>query len=280
MKKIISLLFVLCSIFLIASCNQSTQQVKIIDIKLTEEEYAFAVQKGNTELQNSFNEFLNTIKENGKFDEIVAKYFEGVGTKIGTPINNNAENNEQNFVVVTNCPFAPFEYIGDDGLAYGIDIEIAYEYAKANGLNLIIKNIDFDALLNNVNSGYSDIAMAGMTITEDRMLVCDFTTPYYGASQKIIVSADNTDFDECVTAADVEAVLKGLEGKKIGYQNGTTGNWYVAGDEDWGFEGFSNIDCVGYKTAQLAVQDVINGTIYAVVVDEAPAAAMVEAING
>ena len=280
MKKIINILILMCSLFLITSCNSNNIGVKIIDIKLTEEEYAFAVEKGNVELKNSFNEFLESIKINGTFDEIIAKYFEDEGTKIGVPIINNAENTEENFVVVTNCPFAPFEYIGDDGLAYGIDIEIAYEYAKAQGLNLIIKNIDFDALLNNVNAGYSDIAMAGMTITDDRLLVSDFTTPYYSASQKLIVSSDNSAFDHCQTVTDVEEVLRSLNGEKIGYQNGTTGNWYVIGDPDWGFTGFDNIESVGYKTAQLGVQDIINGTIYGVIVDEAPANVMVNQVKG
>ena len=280
MKKFIACLFLVCSLFLITSCKKDEVKVKIIDIQLTEEEYAFAVEKGNEELKNSFNTFLSTIKADGTFDEIISKYFEDEGEKIGVPINNNVENTIDNFVVVTNCPFAPFEYIGDDGLAYGIDIEIAYLYAKENNLNLVIKNIDFDALISNVNSGYSDIAMAGMTITEERLLVCDFTMPYYAASQKLVVASDNTDFDHCKTKEDVEAVLKSLSGKKIGYQNGTTGNWYVVGDEDWGFAGYANLNKVGYKTAQLGIQDIMNGTIYAVVVDEAPANIMVNQLKG
>ena len=280
MKKIINILILICCLFLITSCDNNDIGVKIIDIKLTEEEYAFAVEKGNIELKNSFNTFLSTIKSDGTLDEIVAKYFDDEGEKIGVAINNNAENTDDNFVVVTNCPFAPFEYIGDDGLAYGIDIEIAYQYAKANNLNLVVKNIDFDALLSNVNSGYSDIAMAGMTITEDRLLVSDFTIPYYSASQKLVVASDNTDFDYCKTVSDVEEVLKSLDGEKIGYQNGTTGNWYVLGDEELEFEGFNNISAVGYKTAQLGIQDIMNGTIYGVIVDEAPAEVMVKQLKG
>lgn len=282
MKKLLSLLFIACACFCLASCdNTSEDVVKVIDVKLTEEEYAFAVKKGNTTLQQDFNGFLTEIKNNGTFDAIVAKYFEGIGTKQGYAITTGSvANTDENFVVATNCPFEPFEYVGSDGLAYGIDIEIAYEYAKAKNLNLVIKNIDFDAILNDVDAGYSDIGMAGMTITETRLEVCDFTNTYYGASQKLIVAADNTAFDECKTASDVEAVLATLNGEKVGYQIGTTGNWYVVGDEDWGFPGFSNLTHTGYKTAQLAIQDIANGLLYAVVVDEAPAEAMVKAING
>ena len=282
MKKLFVCFVCVLAAVCIASCDNTETKdvVKVIDIKLTEEEYAFAVKKGNTALVEDFNAFLVEITENGKFDEIVAKYFENKGTKVGVEISiDSVANTDENFVVATNCPFEPFEYIGDDGKAYGIDLEIAALYAEAKGLELVVKNIAFDAILNDINAGYSDMGMAGMTVNEDRLVSNDFTTAYYQASQKIIVAADNTDFDECKTAEDVENVLKALTGKKIGYQTGTTGNWYVAGDADWGFDGFANIEAKGYSTAQLAIQDLVNGQIYAVVVDEAPGAAMVEAFN-
>lgn len=282
MKKIFGLLFIMLFSLCIIGCDEEDKDlVKVIDIELTEEEYAYAIKKANSTLKDDFNSFLNEIKTNGKFDEIVAKYFEGKGTKQGVVVSTGGvTNNDENFVVATNCPFEPFEYLGSDGLAYGIDIEIAYEYAKAKNLELVIKNISFDTILNEIEAGNADIGMAGMTIREDRLEVCDFTDTYYKASQKIVVAYDNTDFDNCKTAADVEAVLSKLENKKIGYQNGTTGNWYVIGDEGWGFAGFANIKATGYSTAQLAIQDIINGSLYAVVIDDSPAAAMVRAVNG
>jgi polar amino acid transport system substrate-binding protein len=281
MKKLLVCFVCALALLCVVSCNDTQEDVvKLIDIKLTDEEYAFAVKKGNTELLNDFNDFLAEIEENGKFAEIVAKYFENKGTKKGVEIAiDSVANTDENFVVATNCPFEPFEYIGDDGKAYGIDLEIAALYAESKGLKLVVKNIAFDAILNDVNAGYSDMGMAGMTVNEDRLVSNDFTTAYYQASQKIIVAADNTDFDNCKTAEDVENVIKALSGKKIGYQTGTTGNWYVAGDADWGFDGFANVEAKGYSTAQLAIQDLVNGQIYAVVVDEAPGAAMVKAFN-
>lgn len=281
MKKLLVCFVCALALLCVVSCNNTQEDVvKLIDIKLTDEEYAFAVKKGNTELLEDFNAFLAEIEENGKFAEIVAKYFENKGTKNGVEIAiDSVANTDENFVVATNCPFEPFEYIGDDGKAYGIDLEIAALYAESKGLELVVKNIAFDAILNDVNAGYSDMGMAGMTVNEDRLVSNDFTTAYYQASQKIIVAADNTDFDNCKTAEDVENVIKTLSGKKIGYQTGTTGNWYVAGDADWGFDGFANVEAKGYSTAQLAIQDLINGQIYAVVVDEAPGAAMVKAFN-
>jgi ABC-type amino acid transport substrate-binding protein len=94
-----------------------------------------------------------------------------------------------------------------------------------------------------------------------------------------IVFFTKTDLSGCTTLEEVEAVLAGLSGKKVGYQIGTTGGMYVNGDEDWGYAGFANLEGKGYATAQDAVTDLINGNLYAVVVDEAPANALVKAAN-
>jgi polar amino acid transport system substrate-binding protein len=289
MKKIISLVLTLAMMLALAatitSCDifnkNSDPVVKVIDVKLTDEEYAFVCKKGNTELVNSFNAFLAEIKSNGTFDTLVNKYFKGEGEKVGYDVDTaNTTNTAENLIVVTNCPFEPFEYIGDDGKIYGLDIEIAAAYAQSKNLTLVIKNIGFDEIFTQVEAGYADIGMAGITVSEDRAAIYDFTNTYYQASQKIIVAADNTAFDACTTAEEVEAVLASLQGQKIGYQTGTTGGMYINGDEDWGYTGFANIEGKGYATAQDALQDLINGNIYGVVVDEAPGAALANAVNG
>lgn len=288
MKKIISLILAIALLgamtLSLASCDlfggESEPVAKIVDVKLTDEEYAFVCKKGNTELVSSFNSFLDGIKNDGTFQTLVNKYFKGEGEKVGYDVTTgDVSNSADNLIVVTNCPFEPFEYIGDDGKIYGLDIEIAAAYAKANNLTLVIKNIGFDDIFTQVEAGYADIGMAGITVSEDRAAIYDFTNTYYAASQKLIVAADNTDFDNCKTVEEVEAILAALSGKKIGYQTGTTGGMYINGDEDWGYAGFSNIEGKGYATAQDALQDLINGNIYAVVVDEAPGAALVKAVN-
>ena len=290
MKKIIATIlatvatlstFGFSSCFLMNPDNGPKEDVvKTIDVKLTDEEYAFVTKKTNTALVESFNAFLAEIESNGTFDAYVAKYFEGTGEKVGYDVTTtDVTNTDSNLVVVTNCPFEPFEYLGDDGKIYGLDIEIAAAYASANNLELVIKNIGFDDIFSQVDAGYADIGMAGITVSADREALYGFTTKYYQASQKLIVAADNTDFDNCKTAADVEAVLSSLTGKKFGYQIGTTGGMYVVGDADWGYDGFANLEGKGYQTAQDAVVDLINGNIYAVVVDEAPANALVKAAN-
>jgi polar amino acid transport system substrate-binding protein len=113
MKKLLCFLAVVM-LCLLASCGGNSSKVKIIDINLTNEEYAYVVKKGNTKLVEDFNEFLDEIKSNGKFNEIVAKYFEGIGTKNGIDYVTSLEtkNDENTFVVATNCPFEPFEYVG------------------------------------------------------------------------------------------------------------------------------------------------------------------------
>ena len=254
--------------------------VKTVEISLTEEEYAFVTKKSNTALVSDFDTFLTGMKKDGSFDAIVAKYFEGTGEKVGYKVTTtDVVNSDSNLIVVTNCPFEPFEYIGDDGKIYGLDIEIAAAYAEAKNLDLVIKNIGFDDIFTQVDAGYADIGMAGITASEDRKALYGFTQPYYQASQKLIVAADNTDFDAFTTKEEVEAFLATLENKTIGFQIGTTGGMYVVGDADWGYDGFANIKGKGYPTAQDAVIDLINGNLYAVVVDEAPANALVKAAN-
>ncbi len=288
MKKLLSLLLafaLLCGAMLaFTACGDDDEtetelKVKTIDVKLTDENYAFVCDIDNTALVESFNAFLAEIKDNGTFQTLVAKYFEGEGTKVGYTVNNEAIPGAGKLVVATNCPFEPFEYIGDDGKIYGLDIEIAAAYAAKHSLTLEVKNIGFDDIFTQVDTGYADIGMAGITVSQDRALSYAFTDTYYAASQKLIVAADCTAFDECETAEDVEAVLSSLTGKTFGYQNGTTGGMYINGDADWGYDGFANLIPKGYATAQDAVQDLINGNVYGVVVDEAPANAIVKAFN-
>ena len=197
-----------------------------------------------------------------------------------TACKSTPEDDKQTFTVATNCPFGMYEYLGDDGKIYGIDIEIAGLFAEEYNYNLVIKNIDFDAIFTQVQQGYADAGMAGITVSEERKATFDFTNTYCKASQKLIVLESNTDFDEATDATSVEAILKELTGKNIGYQTGTTGGMYVNGDEAFGYEGFANITGQGYDTAVTAVNDMKNGNVYAVIVDEGPAQAIVNATEG
>ncbi len=279
MKKLLAIALAALMLFALAACGGTTENqdvVKVIDINLTEEEYAFGVDKAQPELLEKTNAFIEKIMKDGTFDEICNKYFgDGEPTAVTSA---ELDETKDQLVVATNAAFEPFEYTQGDKY-YGIDMEIAALLAQELGKELVISNMDFDAVCLSVGQHKCDIAMAGLTVKEDRKEHVDFTSTYYQASQKLIVKADDTAFDACTDAASVEAILKGFDNTtKIGVQNGTTGNFYVKGDADWGFDGFA-VECVGYKNGALAVQDLVNGNINYVVIDAAPAACIVESIN-
>ncbi len=288
MKKLIKILAIVMVVVLSATmlyaCNKDdsetpandTPAVKVINIDLTEEEYAFGVDKTQPELLAAVNAFIAEIKADGTFDEICNKYF-GDGTP--TAVKSAAlDPNKDQLVVATNAAFEPFEYtIGED--YYGIDMEIAALLAEKLGKELVISNMDFDSVCLSVGQQKCDIAMAGLTIKPDREEYVNFSDSYYSASQKLIVKGDDTTFDACTDAASVEAILNTYDAStKIGVQNGTTGQFYVEGDESWGFTGFA-ATCVGYKNGSLAVQDLINGGVNYVIIDSAPADCITESIN-
>ncbi len=256
--------------------NGADKKVKLIEIALTEEEYAFGVAKDQADLSGEVDAFIKQIKSDGSFDEIYNKYFgDGTPESVASAV---ADDSKDQLVVATNASFEPFEYmVGDQYL--GIDMELAALLADHLNKELVISNMDFDAVCLSVGQGKADIAMAGLTINESRKEFVAFSTPYYNASQKIVALTDDTAFDDCKTAEEVEAVLAKLsKDVKIGVQTGTTGQFYLEGDEDWGFDGF-DVDCVGYNSGSLAVQDMLNGNIQYVIIDEAPALFIVDSIN-
>ena len=249
---------------------------KVIDIDLTSEEYAFGVDKNQPELLDQVNGFIAKIQEDGTFDEICDKYFGG-----GEPEaveSAELDSSKDQLVVATNAAFEPFEYTKGDQY-YGIDMEIAALLAEELGQELVIQNMDFDAVCLSVGQQKCDIAMAGLTINEEREEYVTFSDPYYQASQRLVVRSDDSAFDDCEDADAVAAKLGELESSdKIGVQQGTTGQYYVEGDEEWGFDGLP-AECVPYKSGSLAVQDLLNGNIQYVIIDAAPAAAITEANN-
>lgn len=281
MKKAVKVISVLMAIVLIvasfAACGgTSKEKAKVIDIKITDESYAFGVDKNQPELLSQVNSFIKEIKDNGELDKIFNKYFgDGEPTGIESAVEDSSKDQ---LVVATNAAFEPFEYMKGNKY-YGIDMEIAAALAKKLGKELVIKNMDFDAVCLSVGQHKCDIAMAGLTVNTDREAYVSFSEAYYQASQKVVVKGDDTTFDNCKTKEDVEKILNGLDKNvKIGGQQGTTGQSYVEGNESFGFAGL-NATFVPYKSASLAINDLINGNINYVIIDEAPANAIVKSIN-
>ena len=254
----------------------SKKTAKVIEIDLTDEQYAFGVDKEQPELLTQVNDFIKSMNEDGTFEEICNHYF-GDGEPVAVE-SATLDANKDQLVVATNAAFEPFEYTKGDSY-YGIDMEIAKLLADELGKELVIENMDFDAVCLSVSQQKCDIAMAGLTINEEREGYVTFTDSYYSASQRLIVPSNVTTFDDCKTADDVAAKLAETKSSdQIGVQQGTTGQYYVEGSEDWDFPGLP-AKCVTYKSGSLAVQDMLNGNIQYVIIDAAPAAAITDAIN-
>ncbi|MFR1271016.1 MAG: transporter substrate-binding domain-containing protein [Eubacterium sp.] len=254
----------------------SAAKVKVVDIELSSEEYAFGVDKKQPELKEKCNELLKEMKSSGELEEI-SNHFFGDGEPVAVT-SAKQDNSKDQLVIATNAEFAPFEYKEGDKF-YGIDMEIAKLLADKLGKELVIVDMAFDAVLLSVQQQKADIGMAGLTVTEERAKQVDFSDPYYNAAQKIICKADDKTFDNCKTKEDVDKILQGFDKSVlIGGQNGTTGQYYVEGSNDFGFTKL-NATWKGYANGSLAVQDLINGGINYVIIDAAPATAITNAIN-
>ena len=279
MKKIIAIILTVITIttcvVMLTACTKG-EPVKVKDIELTAESYAFVVKKGDTATKNVANELLAELKASGELDKIINSFFDGSATFTYK----NPSSKDGCLVVATNAYFPPFEYYKGNKLT-GVDMKIASLLAEKMGKTLYILDEDFDAIFTSVNSGEAQIGMAGITVTEARLESYDFTDEYYESAQVLIVKESDTTFDACTTAADVEAILAKQDKKYIvGTQNGTTGYMYTAGDEDFGYDGFKNLTVNGYKTGALATKDLSNGKINAVIIDKQPALMIAKSING
>ena len=162
----------------------------------------------------------------------------------------------------TNAAFPPYEMTADDGSFEGIDIEVAGAIADKLGLELQVDDMDFDAALLAAQTGKSDMVMAGVTVTEDRQTVMDFSNTYANGIQVVIVPEDSA-----------IATIDDLQGKMIGVQRGTTGDSYCSDD-------FGDENVTKYDNGLTAVQALMNGQVDAVVIDNAPAQEFVEANPG
>ena len=162
----------------------------------------------------------------------------------------------------TNAAFPPYEMTTDSGELEGIDIDVAAAVAEKLGLELQVDDMDFDAALLAAQNGKSDMVMAGVTVTDERLKVMDFSDTYAEGIQSIIVPEDS----DIATADD-------LSGKTIGTQRGTTGYLYCTDD-------FGEENVIAYDNGLTAVQALNNGQVDAVVIDNAPAQEFVAANPG
>ena len=173
---------------------------------------------------------------------------------------------DNTLVMATNAFFEPYEYYEGDDIV-GIDAEVGKAIADKLGMDFEISDVDFDAIIPNVQSGKASMGMAGMTVTEDRQKNVNFTRSYATAVQVVIVPE----------GSDI-AAIDDMAGKKIGVQQGTTGDIYCSApvEED----GFGEENVTRYNKGTDAVMALLSGKVDCVVIDNEPAKAFVAANEG
>ena len=168
-------------------------------------------------------------------------------------------------IMSTNAAFPPYEMVADGDGVYqgyeGIDVEIAVALAEKLGLELQIDDMDFDAALMAVQNNAADVMLAGLSYREDRDEVVDFSDSYATGIQVVIVPEGS------------EVTLDNVGEYMIGTQRGTTGFQYATDD-------YGQDHVIGYDNGATAVQELLNGTIDAVIIDNEPAKAYVAANDG
>ena len=159
---------------------------------------------------------------------------------------------EGKLIMSTNAAFPPYEMTTDDGGFEGIDVEIAQAIAEKLGLELQIDDMDFTAALEAVQAGMSDMAMAGITVNDERLAVMDFSDTYATGVQVVIVKEGS------------DVTLDNLGEQLIGVQNGTTG-WQFCSDD------FGDDHVAAFDNGITAVQALVNDQVDCVVIDQGPA---------
>lgn len=160
--------------------------------------------------------------------------------------------NEDELIMVTEAGFAPYEYY-EGGEIVGVDIDIANEIAKSLGKKLIIKDIAFDSIINEVKTGKADFGAAGISYSEERAKQVDFTINYSTSKQVVLVRTNNilSSFNE-------------LNNKKIAVQLGSVGDTYAT-------KNYPSASIVRQKKYLAAIQDLVDSKVDAVIMDELPA---------
>lgn len=167
---------------------ENNDDLEILEEDFALEEYAIAVKKGNDELTEAINGALAELKEEGVLDQINANYIGDDDVKGTCPYVSPEDVDRSNgtLTMATNATFPPYEYYEGDEIV-GIDAEMAQAVCDKLGYELKIDDMEFNSIINAVDSGKADIGVAGMTVTEDRLESVNFTDSYTTAQQVIIV---------------------------------------------------------------------------------------------
>ena len=238
MKKVLALLLALALVFALCACSSSKDEDKTTDT-------------GSADAADT----ADSAGATGTPDAEPAEGDDAAEPATGDDAGLTTVNAGK-LTMSTNAAFPPYEMTTDDGGFEGIDIEIAGAIAEKLGLELQVDDMDFDAALLAVQNGKSDIVMAGVTVTDERKAVMDFSDSYSTGVQVVIVKEGS------------DVTIDNLGEKMIGTQRGTTGNIYCSDD-------YGDDHVVAYDNGITAVQALLNGQVDCVVIDSAPASEFV-----
>lgn len=283
MKKFVSLLLAVLMVASLAACGQkddagtspapdeSTAKLKILDTEYVTEDYAIAVNKGNNELLEKINGALKSLIDDGTVQKVVDFYVSGKGEL--PAFQQNVAADAEVLTMATNAEFPPYEFYDGEAIV-GIDAVVAALIADQLGMKLEISDMAFESIIPALTSGKADMAMAGLTVTDERKESVDFSESYATGVQVIIVREDS----DITSADDITAKIEQGEDIQIGCQNATTGFIYASDTPENG--GFGEDHVQAFPKGADAVQALVTGKIDCVIIDNEPAKAFVAANNG
>lgn len=164
--------------------------IRILEEPYAEEEYGIAINKNNKELLDKINAALATLKSDGTIEQIESAWLKNGETVSAYEGQNKDSYANGNLIMATNAEFPPYESKMEDGEIVGIDIDIMKAVCDVLDMKLQVEHTAFDALISSVERKSADVAVAAMTITEERLEQVDFSDTYMKAKQVIIVRKD------------------------------------------------------------------------------------------
>lgn len=276
MRRFINVSGVMLLLLAVSSCGteknvigydaeEKFDDIKIIDINLTEEDYGIGVDKDQPELLEAVNSFIKEYETNGKFQEICDHY--AGGEPVGIISQERGASKDQ-LIVATTGDFKPFDYVDGD-INYGIDKEYVAALADYLDKELVLEYVNFDIMFMTVARHKADICIAGITINDARKKYVDFSDPYYHAGQIIVTSEKNTLFDGAQNAADVEKILNEQGNQlRVAVESMTIGQYYCEGNSEFGYQGFP-VALTTCSNLEVCLEELERGNVDVVIGDAA-----------
>ena len=271
--------------FALVACNGDDKNyVAVAAIDLLQEDFGIAVKKGNTSLMNAVNAVIDDWLANGKMNQYMDYYSalaneekggESAVAPDGLQTSWDFGSATEVVTMYTESGFAPYEFYKGENIV-GLDVAIMSQVAVNLGKKLEVKDVVFDVVATNVANSTGDaVGAAGITINDERKQVIDFSNVY--ASSTLVIVSENGQYSS----------VKDLAGKTVGVQEGTSGDLIISAAKGAGYT-YENEDgqdvtvtAVGatvkqYKQYALALQDLKNGRIDAILMDKIPAELMLK----